>query len=459
MDPRLAETAVKLQSLEGATTPPDEIAARLQYVVAGLQGRPLPPLPPQSGGGGRLPPNLATRAKQGLPWKGGANPMGDFLQSKAKELTAPLPPSPPTLASFLESQGIPQIPIDVKRTPGDFLGNAARWWVEAASTPYLGSLMKLTFFFLFFLSYVESTPLVGRALSVALDLSLAGGRVLIKSLQAGLPTLMGLLPFPYAHVGGVALATVIGMFTWIILAIVSFSRQDFTSAVESMLRIIPLPLGPAIADAFLDLNRTWDRIGDKGEDLTKDLWNGLMLIQQILSGISGSAGAVATEAVSRAQSGADKLLTAIKDSRPPPVVVMPPTQYVPVPVAQPVPVPVAQPVPVPVAQPTPDLFAQPPVSEPPVPEPVSQPVPEPPVPEPLPEPVSQPPVPEQPPVFEAGPRPALDRLRSGESVNRDLNVGRGLRGGKRLSTKTPSHSKWTTPEQQLFERFFGAGSR
>jgi hypothetical protein len=356
--------------------------------------------------------------------------MGDFLQSKAKELTAPLPPSPPTLASFLESQGIPQIPIEVKKTPGDFLGNAARWWVEAASTPYVGSLMKLTFFFLFFLSYVESTPLVGRALSVALDLGLAGGRVLIKSLQAGLPTLMGLLPFPYAHVGGVALATVIGMFTWIILAIVSFSRQDFTSAVESMLRIIPVPLGPAIADAFLDLNRTWDRIGDKGEDLTKDLWNGLTLIQQILSGISGSAGAVATEAVSRAQSGADKLLTAIKDSRPPPVVVMPPTQYVPVPVAQPVPVPVAQP--------TPDLFAQPPV-----PEPVAQPPVPPPIPQPVPEPVAQP-VPEQPPVFEAGPRP------SGQTTKV---------GGKRLSTKTPSHSKWTTQERQLFERFSGAGSR
>jgi hypothetical protein len=53
---------------------------------------------------------------------------------------------------------------------------------------------------------------------------------------------------------------------------------------------------------------------------------------------------------------------------------------------------------------------------------------------------------------------ALERLRSGQSVNKDLNVGRGIRGGKTLSAKRQNQRKWTS-RQSLYERFSGAGLR
>jgi hypothetical protein len=66
------------------------------------------------------------------------------------------------------------------------------------------------------------------------------------------------------------------------------------------------------------------------------------------------------------------------------------------------------------------------------------------------------------PVFEAGPPPAqsaLERLRSGQSVNRAIDVGRGFRGGKTLSVKRHKGHKWTRREHLLYERFYGLGSR
>jgi hypothetical protein len=362
----------------------------------------------------------------------------------------------PTLESFLESQGVPQIPVTAKKVPGDFLGNGARWWVKVAASPYLGTLVKLTFFFMFFLSFLESTPLIGSALSVAMDATLAGGRVLVKVLQKGVPAVIGLIPLPYTQLVGVILVSVVGMFVWTILAIISFQRQDFTSAIDSMLRILPPPLGDSLGDAFLELNRTADQFNDKRIKLTEDIWNGLLVVQEMIATASKSVGTTATGLLGRVQAGSETLLDAVRGIRGPKTPTATPVPAPPVPE----PVPPAAPVPAPpVPEPVPPAA---PVPAPPVPEPVppAAPVPAPPAPEPVP-PAA--PVPEAAPAapaapaFEMGPQPgqsALDRLRSQKT---SFAAPKQLQGGKRLSTKTRRDSKWKT--HPLYERFSGLGLR
>jgi hypothetical protein len=515
MDPRLAGFTQRLQSIPGATVSPEEIAERVQYVFDRLKGHTTSSFP-QSGGRRLVPKNLASQVSRGLDrlfsQSGGAgfleglaskaqglaqgetgqglmgkaeglfgtakdkaaNPLAGLLPPGAADMIGTLTPKEiprakaPTLESFLESQGIPQIPVTSKKIPGDFLGNGARWWVKAAASPYLGVLVKLTFVFLFFISFLESTPLVGSVLSVALDATLAGGRVLVKVLQKGIPAALGLLPVPYAQLVGVILVSVVGMFVWTILAIISFQRQDFSSAIDSMLRVLPPPLGDSLGDGFLELNRTWDRMNDKRIKLTDDIWNGLLLVQEMIGTASKVAGSSASGLLGRIQAGSDTLLNAVQGVR----------AAAPIPLAAPVPepVPVAAPLATPVPEPVP--VAPPPVPEPvpvaapPVPEPV--PVAAPPVPSappivasPVPEPVpvAAPPVLSTPPVATPPPLPqpvaapppaqsALDRLRTQKT---SFTAPKQLRGGNRLSTKTRRASKWKT--LPLSVRFSEAGLR
>jgi hypothetical protein len=384
----------------------------------------------------------------------------------------------PSLESFLASQGVPVIPVKVKKTPGDFLGNGARWWVKAAASPYLGTLVKLTFFFMFFISFLESTPLVGSVMSVALDATLAGGRILVKILQKGVPAMLGLIPLPYMQIVGVVLVSVVGMFVWTILAVISFSRQDFTSAIDSMLRIIPMPIGDALADSFLDMNRTVDQFNDKRIKLTEDVWNGLLLVQQFGTQIAQYFQTQSSEAYKRVKSGSDTLLDAVRGIRgaEAAATAVPVATPVAGPVPEPVPTatPVPEPVPTatPVAEPVPTA---PPVEAPPAPS-------APPVAEPAPTatPVEAPPAPSAPPVTPEAPPPAppvapeappapvpepesktpetpmsaLERLRGRKT---DVDVGKGFRGGKTLSTKRQKGRKWTI--RQLSARFSEAGLR
>ena len=528
MDPRLAGFTQRLQSIPGAPVSAEEIADRVQYVYARLKG--LKASPGTGGGGvGRLPKDLVKHAKRGMArlfsQSGGAgflegmaskaqgfaqSEKGQGLIGKAEGLlgqakspdpfAAMLPAGAsdmlgkaqalasgdfsalprakgPTLESFLESQGVPQIPVKAKKVPGDFLGNAARWWVKAAASPYLGTLVKLTFFFMFFISFLESTPLIGSALSVALDATLAGGRVLVKILQKGIPAIMGLIPLPYMQLSGVALVSIIGMFVWTILAIISFGRQDFTSAIDSMLRILPMPIGDALGDSFLEMNRTWDQFNVKRIQLTDDIWNALLLVQQMIATASQSVGSTASGLLGRVQAGSDTLLNAVRGLRGPAAAAIPTAIPVPegIPTAVPVGpegIPTAVPVGPEAAPPVPEAAPPVPEAAPPVPEP-APPVPEPaPVPEAIPPaappvPEAAPPVPEPaPPVPEAAPstvppilqpppaQSALDRLRTQKT---SFAAPRQLQGGKRLSTKTRRVPKWTT--HQLYERFSGAGLR
>ncbi len=383
----------------------------------------------------------------------------------------------PSLESFLESQGVPVIPIKPTKTPGDFLGTGARWWVKAAASPYLGTLVKLTFMFMFFTSFLEATPLVGSVLSVALDATLAGGRILVKILQKGIPVVFGLIPLPGAQLFGMVLVSVVGMFVWTIFAVISFSRQDFTSAIDSMLRIIPMPIGDALADAFLDMNRTVDQMNDKRIKLTEDVWNGLLLVQDFGTQIAEYFQTTGSEAYKRVKSGSDTLLDAVRGIRgtvptatpvtgsvtEPVPTATPVTPEAPAPEAPPPPAPTA-PVPEPAAPVTPEAPA-PEAPTAPVPEPAAPVTPEAPAPAPVPEPAAPAPAPVPEPAAPApAPAPelktpetpvsALERLR-GQKTN--LDVGKGFRGGKTLSTKKHNQRKWTI--RQLSARFSGAGLR
>jgi hypothetical protein len=250
-----------------------------------------------------------------------------------------LPETPPSIPGLVAKAAGTEIPpIKMERTPGDFLGNTARWWVKAAASPYLSSLVKLTFFILFFLSFLESTPIVGSILSVALDATLAGGKILIKSLQKAIPGALGLLPLPYTQLAGVVIVSVVGLFLWPILAMISFGRQDFTSAIDSMLRVVPIPIGDALADGFLELNHMADRVSVKKDKFVDDVWSGLLTIQSLTDKVSGAA----PDALDRVKAGTDAMMNAVQEVR---------EDKVPIatPVAEPSPVqaPVAEPVPAP----------------------------------------------------------------------------------------------------------------
>ena len=544
----------RVQAIPGATVSPDEIAERLQLVYKRIRGTMTPEekaewARQQTSGGGRLPKNLAKVAKRDLFSSRGAFPEkkggASFLEGLAEKANAAPPgaqafgPKPglldslgpgvagladqvksvaskglsgiprakgPTLPEFLESQGVPIIPVKARELPMDFLGNTARWWVKAASSPYLGTLVKLTFFVMFFLSFLESTPIIGSVVSAVLDIVLAAGRIIVKAFQKGLPALLGLIPLPYTQLIGVALVSLVGMFAWTLFATISFGRQDFTTAIESMLRITPIPIGDAMADAFLDVNRTVGQLNDKRIKLMDEIWNGLLFIRSFVMQIGDYVGDFAKGALNRVKKGVEMLMGAIQQAPEPPAPpgVLGAAAAVPMamalapgtpgaqtaPMATPVPgqiptaipvapgqiptaTPVAPPGPEPVPPPVPTA---PPVEAPPVPtappvEPVptappveAQPIPTAPPVEPVPPPAPTAPpapVPEPPPPLEVGPKPkqsALDRLRSGQSVNRALNVGRGIRGGKTLSAKRRNQRKWTT-RQRLYERFSGAGLR
>ena len=198
--------------------------------------------------------------------------------------------------------GADEIPIPVKMTEGDFLGSEARWFVEVMGSPYAQVAIRLLFMVLFFVSYLENIPVFGSILSAILDVTLAGGRILIKTVQKMIPPALGIIPLPFMSVVGLAIAATVGMLLWPVLAMISFSRQDFTSAIESFLRVIPPPLGDAIADAFLDANRTVYKLNDKRKKLAEDLTNGLRTIMD-----------VGNQAGTKIGEGAETLITKAKE--------------------------------------------------------------------------------------------------------------------------------------------------
>jgi hypothetical protein len=170
----------------------------------------------------------------------------------------------------------------------DYLGPRLRWFLTAVTSPYARTMLQGIFMVVFFISYLEKIPLFGSILSASLDVILAGGKTLVKSVQSILPAAIGMIPLPYASMVGIAMAALFGFTVWPIFAIISLSRQDFVAAIESYIRMIPPPIGDMLANTFLEGNRAVARIDEKRIKLGNDIANALNQISQLADTVSSS---------------------------------------------------------------------------------------------------------------------------------------------------------------------------
>lgn len=174
--------------------------------------------------------------------------------------------------------------------PDDFLTPQVQRFLEVITSPAAQGMLRSVFAVVFFLSYLEKLPVFGSILGATLDIMVSGGKALVKTIQKNIPPLVGLIPLPFASLIGIAMAAVFGMIFWPILAIVSLSRQDFTAAVESFIRVIPPPFGDTIADLFLEGNRAIARINAKRIKLANDISSALKMLQDTAGEVTKAAG-------------------------------------------------------------------------------------------------------------------------------------------------------------------------
>jgi hypothetical protein len=213
----------------------------------------------------------------------------------------------------------------------DYLGPRLRWFLNAMTSPYARTVLQGVFMVVFFLSYLEKIPLFGSILSASLDVILAGGKTLVKSVQSILPAAIGVIPLPYASMVGIAMAALFGFTVWPIFAIISLSRQDFLAAIESYIRMIPPPIGDMLANTFLEGNRAVAKIDEKRIKLGNDIATALNQISQISDSVSSSMKEGFESLAKQTQEAAAKGSEMMNKARssipaPPPMPTMP-TQY------------------------------------------------------------------------------------------------------------------------------------
>jgi hypothetical protein len=179
-------------------------------------------------------------------------------------------PEYPMLLEAFKSQRGGQVPGQVS-VQEDFLGPRVIQFMDAITSPYARVMIRSVFLVIFFMSYLEKIPVFGSVLSAALDIMLAGGKMITKTIQKTLPPAVGLLPLPYASMVGMGAAAVFGMIVWPLIAAVSFSRQDFAAAIDAFFRVVPPPFGDMIADVFMDANRMAGRLDAKRQKLGEDI--------------------------------------------------------------------------------------------------------------------------------------------------------------------------------------------
>ena len=223
-------------------------------------------------------PFLKTLERNGVPVTDDTRTRMDLVVSNLRRE----PGAAERLKEYGSTQsGGAEIPIPVVPSKDDFLGPEMRWLVEVIASHYAQIAIRMLFTVLFFVSYLEKTPVFGGILSAVLDLTVTGGRVLITTIQKMIPPAVGLIPLPYMNFVGMGVAAVFGLLLWPVIAIVSFSRQEFTTALEAMMRIIPPPMGDVIADAFLDVNRTAARMNERRKKVSDDIVSGLKMIMDL----------------------------------------------------------------------------------------------------------------------------------------------------------------------------------
>jgi hypothetical protein len=125
--------------------------------------------------------------------------------------------------------------------------------------------------------------------------------------------MIGLIPLPYMSLVGIMLAAVFGMLVWPVIAIVSFSRQDFTAAIESFIRVIPPPIGDTIADLFLEGNRAIARLNEKRKKLAADISKGIALVSDAAGTISDTFSEGASKLAESTKEAAKSSIKEVKD--------------------------------------------------------------------------------------------------------------------------------------------------
>lgn len=168
----------------------------------------------------------------------------------------------------------------------DWMGPRIRWFLNAITSPYARVMLRGLFMVIFFVSYLESIPVFGNVLSAGLDIMIAGSKALTKTIQKQIPVFMGLIPIPFASLIGIIMAGIYGSMIWPLIAMVAFSRQDFTAAIESFIRVIPPPVGDTIADLFLEGNRVVARLDAKRQKLASDITTAIGTIANVIEDIS-----------------------------------------------------------------------------------------------------------------------------------------------------------------------------
>ena len=175
----------------------------------------------------------------------------------------------------------------------DFLGPHITTFINSLSIPLVQNILRSMFMLIFLMGFLEKVPVFGSILSAALDIMLTGGKMLIKTVQKALPPLMGLAPIPYASMVGIGMAAVFGMVVWPLLAMVSFSRQDYVAAIDAFVRVVPPPFGDTLADLFMDANRTVGRLDAKRKKLGQDIADAIQLFGDSMSTFKEQANTLA----------------------------------------------------------------------------------------------------------------------------------------------------------------------
>ena len=199
----------------------------------------------------------------------------------------------------------------------DWMGPRIKWFLDTITSPYVRVMLRGLFIVIFFVSYLEAIPVFGNILSVALDIMVTGGKIITKSVQKQIPFIMGLIPIPYASLIGLIMAAIYGAMVWPMIAMVAFSRQDFTSAIESFLRAIPPPAGDMIADLFLEGNRFVAKMEAKRQKLAYSIASAINTVATVIEDISNrlnSGLSNASAQVTRASQMKDKALNQIQSS-------------------------------------------------------------------------------------------------------------------------------------------------
>lgn len=178
-----------------------------------------------------------------------------------------------------------RIPIPIEKEDDDFLGPRLRWFVKVMGTPYAQGVVRILFAVLFFVSYLEKFPIIGNILSASLDIMTRGGMGLAKVIQNIIYGTFAAIPIPFASFVGLGISIAFAMIVYSLIALVSFSRQDFATAIESMLRITP-GIGSMLGDLFLAGNSTFAKIDQRREDLVKDINAGIVTILSMFQGMT-----------------------------------------------------------------------------------------------------------------------------------------------------------------------------